>query len=67
MTNLITIAGLPWVGCVARKRHSCTFCIRDIPPGSKLYRPLRDGNGYARCDRACEGCATYRKTAALEG
>lgn len=45
-----------WALVTLRKAGSCRVCTRSIPAGAEAYRPLTEGGGVMRCDRACVRC-----------
>ncbi len=46
-----------WHGCVTRKEHQCFNCQARIPKGTRVWRPITNGN--IRMIRVCTECVSY--------
>lgn len=45
-----------WARCKSRKAHRCVVCNGTTQKGARVYRPISEGNGTKRYERACTPC-----------
>ncbi|KNY13629.1 hypothetical protein AKG11_28255 [Shinella sp. SUS2] len=45
---IITMDGVVWALCTARKATTCHLSHRPIQPGDKVYRPISNGSNRMR-------------------